>query len=142
MISINASLQTVFDAFTDLDFVHAHVPHILAFELLEGSAKMQVGTKWQETRKVFGKESSEVMWVTDLVQNERVVFEAESHGTHYTSTYAFTEEGGTTHVKFVFVGEPLTFGAKVGAFVFGFMTKSMEKLLKADLEAMKEAIEA
>jgi len=41
-----------------------------AIEVLEKPDAGFVGFKWKETRKMFGKEATEIMWITDSVENE------------------------------------------------------------------------
>ncbi len=110
--------------------------------MLAGPAQMQVGTKWKETREMFGKEATEIMWITALEPDKRYVAEAESHGTKYWSEFAFEEVDGGTRVQMTFRGTPQTLFAKIMSALMGSMMKgSLVKVMKEDLEDIKVAAE-
>ena len=140
-ITIHAPKEKVFSVFSDLDGLADRIKGIKSIEVLEGNHQMHVGTKWRETRIMFGKEATEVMWVTEQVQNERYVVEAESHGTHYRSEYVFDEVPNGTQVAMTFEGTPLSFGAKVMSVMFIFFAGATKKLLQQDMADLKEYIE-
>ncbi len=81
-IMIKAPVKEVFKVFTDLKGIEKRVTGIVSIELIEGTAKMKVGTKWKETRTLYGKEATEVMWVTALKKDQYYRVEADSQGTH------------------------------------------------------------
>lgn len=141
-ITINADISKVFDAFTDLNKAPERISGIIELEVLEGPANLALGTKWKETRKVFGKESTETMWVSEFTKNKSYSVDAESHGTKYHSKFLFKEIDGATEVRWTFEGIPQTFVAKAMnllAFMFKGATK---KLLDDDMEDLKRACEA
>lgn len=141
-ISIKSPIENVFDTFSDLDSIKNYVDGIQSLEVLEGPAKMQVGTKWRETRVMFGKEATEVMWVTELTPNASYVVEAESHGTHYRSEYRFSTAGEETTVEMTFGGQPLTLMSKIlGTLLFPLFAGSTKKALMKDMEDLKRTLE-
>ena len=140
-VHIQADITSVFQTFSDLDNIDNVVNSITALEVLTPPAQMQVGTKWKETRTVFGKEATETMWVTELVANSHYVVEAESHGTHYKSTYTFIEEEGGTRVHMSFEGTPLTFASRIMSCIGVFFKGATKKLLMQDLQALKAYLE-
>jgi uncharacterized membrane protein len=140
-ITIKAPLGKVFEVFSDLSRAEERVEGIKKIEILNPPAQMQLGTKWEETRVMFGKEAKEIMWVTEVNQNKNYVVEAESHGTHYRSEYTFEETGDAVLVKMVFEGKPLSFAAKLMSFMFLFFAKSTKKLLEQDMADLKKVCE-
>ena len=140
--TIRASIDDVFDVFTDLEHAKDRIQGIIDLEMIDPPAKMQVGTKWRETRVVFGKEADETMWVTELNRNRNYVVEAESHGTRYRSEYTFQEQSDQTLVSMTFEGTPLTFGARLGGILFVFFKKSTERLLTQDMQDLKMYLES
>lgn len=138
-IDIQASVEKVFSVFTDLSNLADRVKGILSIELLEGPAQMAVGTQWKETRKFYGKEATEIMWVTELQPLKSYAVEAESHGTQYRSDYTFTETENGTRVSMTFVGKPQTLVAKFFGLLFFFMAGSLRKTLQQDMEDLKRA---
>ncbi len=141
-ITIKASISDVFDVFTDLNKTPERVSEIKSLEVLEGPEKLAVGTKWKETRKVFGKEETETMWVSELKKNESYTVDAESHGSKYRSVITFKEVDGGTEVTWTFTGTPQTFGAKVMSIMFIFFAGATKKLVDKDLEDLKKACES
>lgn len=141
-IDIQAPIEKVFIVFTDLNTLEDRVQDIQSIEVLNEPAQMAVGTKWKETRVIFGKEATEIMWVTALNSLQNYTVEAESHGTKYRSQYTFIEIPNGTHVEMIFTGEPQTFVAKMLGLLFFFMTSSMKKTLKKDMEDLKKVCES
>ena len=140
-ITIQAPIETVFTVFTDLSRIEERVAGIQKIEILEGSAQMKVGTKWKETRKMFGKEATETMWVTELASQKSYAVEAESCGTKYRSEYTFTDTEGGTYIEMTFAGTPQTFAAKILSILFCFMAGATKKMLRKDMEDLKGVCE-
>ena len=63
-----------------------------------------VGLKWRETRTMFGKSATEVMWITDVVENESYDVRAESHGMVYLSRLSISQEGDSHILSMDFGG--------------------------------------
>ncbi|MET4637182.1 SRPBCC family protein [Mycetocola sp. 2940] len=141
-ISINADRKQVFGVFRDLENAAANISAITRLEVLEGPAQLNVGTKWRETRTMFGKEATEEMWVTGYEQDVSYVAEAESRGTHYRTEYRFTPVGNGTRVDLTFDGAPLTFGARVAGLVGALFVGAAKKALHQDLVDLKRTCEA
>ena len=141
-VVIDAAPEKVFEAFSNLDTVAANVSGITKIEILAGPARMEVGTKWRETRVMFKQEATEVMWVTDIHKDASYVVEAESRGTHYRSEYLFKPEGDSTLVEMTFEGRPLTFGARVGSVLALLFVGATKKALHNDMLELKRACEA
>ena len=140
-ISINAPIDRVFDVFTDLGKASERITGISKLEVLAGPALMQVGTKWRETRTMFGKEATEEMWVTELESNASYAVEAESHGTKYHSKYFFRQDGEATEVNMEFVGEPFSTGARLMYALAFLVAGSTKKAFHRDLEDLKAVSE-
>ena len=101
------------------------------------------GTRWRETRTMFGREATEEMWVTATDPERSYTVEAESHGAHYVSTYTFSETTPEqTEVVLTFSGRPQSTVAKVMAKVTGPMaTRSVAKMLQKDLDDLAAVAE-
>jgi carbon monoxide dehydrogenase subunit G len=140
-ITINAERDRVFEMFCDLGKAAETIQAITKIEVLSGPAQLNIGTKWRETRTMFGKEATEVMWVTEYERNVSYVAEAESHGAHYRSSYRFTPEGRGTRVTMSFEGTPRTFGARVAGVLGVLFAGATKKALHQDLTDLKRACE-
>ncbi len=139
-ISINAPREQVFELFTDLRSLGDRVSAIIKSEVLT-DGPIGNGTRFRETRKMFGKESTEEMWISEFNPGVSYCVEAESCGSHYLSTYLFSDENGGTHVDMSFDATPKTFMAKVISPLMGLMLKSCAKMFDKDLAELKAAAE-
>lgn len=141
-ISINADRARVFEVFCDLDNAAANIGAITKLEVLAGPAQLNLGTRWRETRTMFGQEATEEMWVTRYEQGASYVAEAESRGTHYRSEYRFTPEGRSTRVDMTFEGSPVSLGARLVGVFGALFAGSAKKALHQDLVDLKRVCEA
>ena len=140
-ITINAPIDRVFEVFSDLEKATERIDGIVAIEILEGPAQMAVGTKWKETRIMFGKEATEEMYVTEVNRNRNYVVEAENHGMKYRTEYTFTETPDGVQVKLVFGGEPVNMFARLMDLFTRFMSKTVEDMLHQDMLDLKKVCE-
>ncbi len=121
-IDINASPQRTFEVFTDVSRTGEIVNGIEKMEVLT-DGPVGVGTRFRETRVMFGKQATEEMEITAFEPGELYVHEAKSHGCHYISTYRFEPAGDGTKVTLTFEGRSLTFLAKLMSGALGWMMK-------------------
>ena len=143
-IQINTDVSKVWAAITDIKNAQAMISGILDLQVLNeaNDGEALVGLKWQETRKVFGKEETETMWITDAVENEFYRTRAESHGCIYISGMRVAQHGDGTLLTMEFHGEGVSFMAKVMDKLMGFMMKKpMLKLMDQDLMDIKGFVE-
>lgn len=144
-VFVNAPVEKVFNVFADIVNSGERITGIEKIEILS-DIKQGVGTKWRETRTMFGKQATEVMEITELVPNQSYTVEASSHGTHYITVFTFVSKDEGTEVTMDFSGKPLTATTK---FFFILMTpisflfnRSIKKALEKDMIELKEYIEA
>jgi len=142
-ISINKSRQEVWPVITDFEHLADLNSGIISAQVLEKPAEGLVGLKWTETREMFGKEASETMWITEAVDNEYYCTRAESHGSVYLTRVELKDgESGSTTMTMSFDAEPQsTFIAIVSFCMKPFIKGSMIKMIRADLEAVKNKLE-
>lgn len=143
-IDIAAAPDAVWQVITDIENAAQTIRGIDHVEVLTPAAGPSiVGLKWRETRTMFGKEATEVMWITAAEDARFYETRAESHGAIYVSRLSIepTDDGCTLTMSFD--GQAVTFGAKVMWALTGWMAKgAMRKALSADLEDIKAAVEA
>lgn len=135
-----APIQTVFRHATDLRNVPNIVPGIRSIEVLT-DGPVRVGTRFKETRVVFGREHSETMEVTAIDPPRACTFSCESGGARYDSRFTFRAKDGGTEIELEVTATPLTFFAKVMGFMMKPMTKMMSKECAKDLDAIVAAAE-
>lgn len=141
-VAINAKPEAVWQVITNIENAPNTITGIEKVEILEHQEGKFVGLKWRETRIMFGKEATEVMWITDAQQNKSYSTRAESHGSIYKTHFELKESGNQTHLSMSFNGEAQTVGAKIMSAMMGaFLKGSMRKTLEKDLLDIKTAIE-
>ena len=140
-IEINAPVKHVFAVFTDLGRAKSNLSGIKSLEMIKGPEKMEVGTRWKETRTMMGKDSTEEMWVSELTKNQSYAVDAESHGTKYHSVFTFKGIGDKTQVTWTFEGIPQTLGAKLMSVIAKPFVGSLRKMLAQDMKDLKVACE-
>lgn len=139
--TIQAPAEAVFDTTTNIHAWADIVPAIDKIEpLTDGPAAL--GTRFRETRIMFGREATEEMEFLEWERPNRYVLGAESHGCRYRTTFTLTPDQGGTKLEMHFAGEPQTFMAKIMTVLMKPMMKKMGDMCAKDLDAMKAHIEA
>ena len=105
--SVNAAPTSVWSVLTDIENAAATLSGVDSVEVL-GSGPYAVGTRWRETRTMFGKKATEEMEVTAVAAPHRTVVEAESSGAHYTTVFTVEPEGDGSRLSMEFSGRPAT----------------------------------
>ncbi len=143
-IDIQAPPEAVWRAVSDIENAAETIGAIEAIEILEHQTGPSItGLKWRETRTMFGKQATEVMWVTEAVEASYYETRAESHGSVYRTRIALQAHDGGTRLSMAFEGQPITTGAKIIWALSGFVVKrSVRKALEQDLVDIKGAVEA
>lgn len=137
---VEAPLDFVFACALDMPRWPERIPGIKAVEMLSGGP-IQVGTRFRETREMYGRLATEEMEFTALDAPRGFTLEAHAHGTHYLARHAFDPDGAGTRMRMEFTGKPESLFARMMMPLGWLMTNSVRKLLLADLEALKRAIE-
>jgi hypothetical protein len=137
-----ASRERVWASVTDLHGMVRVLSGVSKVEVLtEGD--FGVGTRWRETRRMFGKDATEEMWVTACEVPERYVVEAESHGSHYISEWELRADGPeTTTLRMTFTGVP-TGGVQglLARLLGGIGERAVRKAIAKDLADVAAAVE-
>ncbi len=141
-IEINAPKEKVWKVITDIENSVNTISEIENIEILNKPNDTMVGLKWKETRTIFGKSSTETMWITEAKENSFYKTRAESNGAVYQTVLKLTENENITVLIMEFSSEAVTFKGKILAFIFGIMLKrTMKKLIEKDLIDIKSTIE-
>lgn len=138
-----ASPAAVWSVVTDLAGSAATLSGVTSVERLDDGDAFAVGTRWRETRVLFGKEATEELVVTDVDEGRSYTVEADNRGTHYTSQLFVEPTDGGSTVRMTFGAEQ---SGRVGRLLARTIGKAFEgatrQMLEQDLVDIAAAAEA
>lgn len=142
---VSAPLDRVFSVFTDVANCKERLSGVQDIEMLTEGPACE-GTRWRETRVMFGREWSEELWISEFIPNESYTVSCHSCGSEHRSVFTFAADGDGTLVKFSMDCYQLTLFAKVMKVLMkpfeGRMKKAMKEMLETDIEELKAVAEA
>lgn len=127
-----ASLQVAFATAIDIAAWPAFVSGVQGVELLT-PGPIGAGTRFRETRAMFGRTASEEMTVTEIEAPRRFLLTALNHGTAYRVEHRFEAEGAATRLVLVFEGRPVTLAARLLMPLGLLFRGSVRRQLEGDL---------
>ena len=141
-VEIAMSKDLVWTAITDIENCPNMITGIIDLKVLEKPEDGLVGLKWIETRIMLGKEASETMWITDSKDGEYYCTRAENHGSIYVTKMSVDETDGKTLLTMSFSATSESIFIRIISSLMGlFIKKSMLKMLKHDLDDIKNHLE-
>ena len=138
--TVAAPPAEVFAACADFAGAPDRIADIIRVEVLT-PGPVGVGTRFKETRKMFGKEATETMEVVAFDPPRGYELWAVNCGTEYLTRFAFTPEGAGTRVGVDFRARPVrwwAWGFVPLAYLMGGMIR---KLLARDVDQIRAAVE-
>lgn len=94
--------EAVWAVLTDLDAAPDTMRGIVSVERVSGPEGYAVGTRWRETRRMFGKAETQELYVTEVDPPRSTTVEADHAGVHYTTRFVLTPKGTGTDLSFEF----------------------------------------
>lgn len=138
---IAAPRERVWEVLTDLDRSPEVVRGIQSIERVRGDG-FDVGTRWRETRTMFGRGATEEMEVTALDPGTSYVVESDGPGTRYRTEFVLAGDGGGTEVTMTFGAEPgSTVERLLAATVGRLFAGATRRAVAADLDDIARASE-
>lgn len=134
----------VWETLTDIEGSPRMIGGVERVELLS-EGPFGVGTRWRETRRIFGKEATEEMWVTASDAPKRYVVESDSRGVHHASEVTLTpEQDDVTTVRLTLDSETekQSLSGEMGKFLGGIGSKALANALSKDLDDIAAAVES
>lgn len=138
--TIAAPPERVFEIVTDLRNAPTRVKAITKLEVLT-PGPIRKGTRFRETRTLFGRDATEEMEVTVLDPPRSFVRETTNHGCHYTSEFRLTPRGADTDLEFIFRARPLSFVAKAMGLLMRPLGKKLIAVCAKDLDDLARTAE-
>lgn len=137
---INAAPEAVFALASDLANAVGRIQAIKKLEILT-PGPVGAGTRWRETRVMFGKEATEEMTILAFDPPRGYEVTASSCGCEYHTIFRFMPEGGGTRVDCEFRTRAVSFVAKLFTPLAYLMKGMLRKCLDQDLEDVKKTAE-
>lgn len=137
---VAAAPAAVFATLTNLEKLPGFLQGVRSVEILD-PGPLRVGTRFRETRMMFGREATEEMTFSVFDPPRRFVLTAENHGTRYITTHEVMPSGSGSRVSLTFEGVPLTLAARLFSVLGRIFAGNIRKLLAADLAAVKAEAE-
>lgn len=133
---VAAPVTRVWDVVTDLERSPQVLTAVEAVELLDESAEFGVGTRWRETRTMFGRQATEEMEVTAVDAPRSYTVVAANGSTTYTSRITVEPLGEERCVLAMsFAGESSGIvGRLLGATMGRLFTGATRRALQQDLD--------
>lgn len=141
-ILIEAPKEKVWKIITDIEGSVDVISGIKEIDILEKSSNGLIGLKWEETRIMFGKTATEIMWITEAEENGYYQTRAEHPNVVYISKLSLTEEGSQTRLTMEFKAQISSLGTRIMSAVMGlFFNKATRNAIQQDLVDIKAAAE-
>jgi len=135
--TIDAPIDVVFRAISEIDRFSVAVPQIVNVEVLSEN-RSGVGTRFVETRTMGKREVSNELEITEHVENERVRYVADSHGTVWDTVFTVAEKDGKTEMSMRMDANAYKLLPKIMNFMIAGMIR---KAVEGDMDAVKEYCE-
>ena len=139
--TVAAPVEKVFALATDLMGAPGRLRRIISLEVLT-PGPVGRGTRFRETRKVFNREATEEMEITEFDPPRGYVVGCESHGCRYRTEFSFIPNGEGTKLVMIFEATPISMMAKLMSPMMKAMMGAVQKEVAEDLDDIKAAAEA
>ena len=141
-IEVAAPVERVWQTVSDIGNAAGNVPAIKRIEFL-GETRHGLGTRWRETRVMFGHDATEDLEITEWRPPNEYVVTAHSHGCHSRSVVRVRPASGGSQLEFEFCATARTlFARMMASLTLPLMGRAIRKALADDLAALKRRCEA
>lgn len=131
--TIDAPIEKVFETVAHIENFAKAVPHIVGTEFLS-DVKSGVGTRFRETRRMRGKETTTELEVTEYIENDRVRILADAGGTVWDTVFEVAPEADQVRLTVSMDASAYKLMSKlVNPFIKGFVQKAIE----SDMDSVK-----
>ncbi|MEX2250968.1 MAG: SRPBCC family protein [Acidimicrobiia bacterium] len=140
---VAVSPETLWELITDLDRSPNVISAVTAIERLDDGTGFGVGTRWQETRMIFGKEATEILEVTEIDPGRSYTVEADNLGANYRSVISVEPGPAGSVITITFGAEATSTVSKVVAGTIGKLFEGgTRKAMAKDLDDIAVVAEA
>lgn len=129
-VEVAAPAERVWGVATDLENTASNIKGIITLERLDDGTGFGIGTRWRETRKMFGKEASEEMEVISLEEGRSYTTEALHGKTRYLSSVSVEPISDSSSRL------SMAFEAETSGFINQLLSKVMNKLMERNVRKL------
>jgi ligand-binding SRPBCC domain-containing protein len=138
---IEAPTSAVFSLFADFANVPGRIKTITKIEIVT-PGPIGVGTRFKETRMMFGKECTEEMQITGFNPGRSYKITCQSCGAEYRTVFQFKPDGEGTRVDVDFHTRATSVWSKLLAPLGWMMSGMVKKCVNQDLEDLQQVAES
>ena len=138
--TIAAPIERVFDVFSDFASMPDRIKGIKRIEVLTPGAA-QVGTRFRETRRMHGHDSTEEMEVTAIDRPTMYAVSCRSCGCQITTTFRFERIGEGTRVTTEIIAHAKSWFAKLLSPFRKMLIGMIQRCVNDDVLDLKLALE-
>jgi hypothetical protein len=138
---IEAPPSAVFAVFSDFANAAGRIKAITKLEVVT-PGPIGIGTRFKETRVMFGKEHTEEMHITAFEPGQSYEVACQSCGAEIRTLFCFTPEGNGTRVDVAFHTRALSTWAKLMKPLGWLMRGMMTKCVNQDVEDLQKVAES
>lgn len=138
--TVNAPVAEVFQVYSDFRNAATRVDGIERIEILTGES-IGVGTRFKETRTMFGRSSTEEMEITEFVPDQKYTVVAHSCGAHFQTVFQFQPHGDNTILDVELTTRNISWFAKLMSPLGFLMAGTMKKCIESDIDQLKQYCE-
>ena len=137
---VSAPPDVVFAVVRDVESWPQFISAIRQVEMLTPGAP-SIGSRFRETRTMFGRTATEEMTVAELDPPHRLVLTAFNHGTAYRAEHVLEAEGAGARLTLMFEGRPVSLAARLFAPLGWMFMGTVKRQLASDLADLKREAE-
>jgi carbon monoxide dehydrogenase subunit G len=137
---IKASVEEVFDVFTDLDRLADRHEDIVEIERIS-DGPIAAGMVFKETRSVFGREFTSTMEFTEFEPSNHWVIASESGGSRYLFAFDLQPEGEGTRLVVQTTSKPLNPVAFLLGLASPILMRVARSATRQDIEKLAKVAE-
>jgi uncharacterized protein YndB with AHSA1/START domain len=137
---IDAPISRVFDAFTDVEHAPGRVSGIRSIEMLT-RRRFGLGTRWQETREMFGRPDTAEMEVTAFDRYRTYTISHQKGGVRIDTAFSFESAGNGSRVTIEFTLEGVGLPTGLLTPLNWAIAGKVRRVLNRDLLDMKNWLE-
>lgn len=133
----------LWELITDLERAPEVISAVSSIERLDEGEGFDVGTRWQETRTILGRDTTEILEVVEVDPGRSYAVEAESLGEGFRSVITVAPSPAGSVITMSFSSDPAGPVSKVLAGTVGKLFEGgTKKALVRDLEDIAEVAES